>query len=108
MEELAEWMEIFDKLSVNYLGADYALLDDLQKLMAKRLEPYPKDAIELIWILMDYDKVQIVERSNFETVMKPWSAFTAVDINNDNELATPEMEKLFWMVEGHRPLVSRL
>lgn len=57
---------------------------------------------------MDYDKVQIVERKNFVTVMKPWSAFTAVDINNDNELETTEMERLFWMVEGKRPLISRL
>jgi hypothetical protein len=40
--------------------------------------------------------------------MKPWSAFSACDINNDNSLDVEEMEKLFWLAEGHRPMLSRV
>jgi hypothetical protein len=33
---------------------------------------------------MDYEKIDIVEEKDFIAVMKPWSAFSACDINNDN------------------------
>jgi Ca2+-binding EF-hand superfamily protein len=59
-------------------------------------------------MLMDYEKLDIVEEKDYLAVMKPWSAFSACDINNDNELSTEEMEKLFWLCEGQRPLISRV
>ena len=40
--------------------------------------------------------------------MSPWSAFSACDINNDRTLETYEMEKLIWLHDKHRPLVSRV
>lgn len=59
-------------------------------------------------MLMDYEKLDIVEEKDYEAVMKPWSAFSACDINNDNEMSVEEMEKLFWLCEGQRPLISRV
>ena len=76
--------------------------------MAPELKKWSKDLIKTIFMLMDYDKIGIVSEQNFNAVMKPWSAFSACDINNDNSLDVLEMEKLFWLAEGHRPMLSRV
>ena len=39
-----------------------------------------------LFLLMDYEKLDIVEEKDFIAVMKPWSAFSSCDINNDDEL----------------------
>ena len=67
----------------------------------------PEDCQKL-YQLMDYEKKDIVEESIFLAVMRPWAAFSACDINNDDELDTKEMERLFWLTEGKRPLISRV
>jgi Ca2+-binding EF-hand superfamily protein len=40
--------------------------------------------------------------------MKPWCAFSACDINNDDQLNTSEMARLFELMEKKPPLVSRV
>ena len=76
--------------------------------MAPRLADWPKSTKQKIFMLMDYEKLGIVAETSFMAVMRPWSAFSACDINNDNELDVEEMEKLFWLAEGHRPMMSRV
>lgn len=105
-EDLGKWKQIFDLVSSEYLGTNYAPLPELQRLMMKEMTDYPPEVVKTLFLLMDYDKVEIVEEENFIAVMSPWAAFSACDINNDNSLDTQEMEKLFWLTDGKRPAIS--
>jgi len=40
--------------------------------------------------------------------MRPWAAFSASDINNDNSLDIAELSKLFWVLDGVKPDQSRV
>ena len=58
---------------------------------------YGEETVAKLFLLLDYEKIDIVEEKDFIAVMKPWSAFSSCDINNDNQLEVEEMEKLFWL-----------
>ena len=45
---------------------------------------------------------------NFKHVMKIWSAFSANDLNNDNELDANEVKCLFWLFDGKRPSKEKI
>ena len=40
--------------------------------------------------------------------MKIWSAFSANDINNDNELDANEVKTLFWLFDGKKPTQEKI
>ena len=40
--------------------------------------------------------------------MKIWSAFSANDINNDNELDANEVKTLFWLFDNKKPTKERI
>ena len=40
--------------------------------------------------------------------MKIWSAFSANDINNDNELDISEIRTLFWLFDGTKPTMEKI
>ena len=40
--------------------------------------------------------------------MKIWSAFSANDINNDNELDSDEIKTLFWLFDGKKPSKEKI
>lgn len=84
------------------------MLPSLKKEMEPKMKEFKKEYVDKLFLLLDYEKCDIVEWSAFEAVMKPWSAFTACDINNDDELDVSEMHKLLWLSEGERPLISRV
>jgi hypothetical protein len=58
----------------------------LQKAMKPHMTQYGEEITTKLFLLMDYEKVDIVEEKDFIAVMKPWSAFSSCDINNDDEL----------------------
>lgn len=103
-----KWLSIFEACSGEFLGTRYAPLQSLKANMLKEMKSFPQDVINKLFMLMDYDKVEIVEEENFVAVMTPWAAFSACDINNDNCLETHEMEKLFWLAEDKRPPISKV
>ena len=37
-----------------------------------------------------------------------WSAFTANDINNDNELDVYEIKMMYWLLDGEKPAPAKL
>jgi len=52
---------------------------------------------------MDYDAHGIVDEQTYTKIMKTWCCFSAVDVNNDNELDIEELGTLIWVVEGNEP-----
>ena len=40
--------------------------------------------------------------------MKIWAAFSANDINNDNELDSNEVKTLFWLFDGKKPTMEKI
>ena len=40
--------------------------------------------------------------------MKIWSAFSANDINGDNELDVNEVKTLFWLFDGKKPTMEKI
>ena len=40
--------------------------------------------------------------------MSVWSTFTANDINNDNELDVNEIKMMWWLLDGKKPINSKL
>ena len=58
----------------------------LQKAMRPHMTHFGEEITTKLFLLMDYEKLDIVEEKDFIAVMKPWSAFSSCDINNDDEL----------------------
>ena len=50
----------------------------------------------------------IISEKKFMQIMRIWSAFSANDINNDNELDINELEMMWWLLDGKRPEPVRL
>lgn len=52
---------------------------------------------------MDYNNKGAISETEYMTIMKPWSSFSATDINNDNELDVVELKTLIWLTDGEEP-----
>ena len=63
---------------------------------------------ERLFFILDYENKGAVSEFEYYTVMKPWSAFSATDINNDNELDIGELKTLIWLIDGEEPTESRV
>lgn len=50
----------------------------------------------------------VIGEKKFMQIMRIWSAFSANDINNDNELDINELEMMWWLLDGKRPEPVRL
>ena len=46
----------------------------------------------------------MIEKAAFMKIMQVWAAFSANDINNDNELDVVEIKLMMWLMEGARPI----
>ena len=61
-----------------------------------------------LYYLFDYEGEEIVSEKAFMNLMTIWSAFSANDINNDNELDTNEVKQLFWLFDGKKPSKEKI
>ena len=61
-----------------------------------------------LYYLFDYDGEAIITEKQFTHIMKIWSAFSANDINNDNELDANEVKTLFWLFDGQKPTLEKI
>jgi len=48
---------------------------------------------------MDYSNKGLVDHETYTGIMRAWASFSAVDINNTNELDANELKTLFWILE---------
>ena len=61
-----------------------------------------------LYYLFDYEGEAIIGEKRFKHVMAIWSAFSANDINNDNELDSNEVKTLFWLFDGAKPTMEKI
>jgi len=57
---------------------------------------------------MCYEGNSLISDENFKAICSPWAAFSAVDVNNDNELDISELKNLFWLIDKKEPEMMRI
>ena len=107
-DERAMWKEFFDSISVNFCGNRYVELKLLIKEMDKKLAHIEEPVRTKLYYLFDYEGEAIITEKQFNHLMKIWSAFSANDINNDNELDANEVKTLFWLFDGKKPTQEKI
>lgn len=96
-------------MAIEFLGEKYAQMDDLKKVLNKKLNKYIDQAIlDKLYVIMDYGNKGAITEIEFMTIMKPWASFSATDINNDNELDIVELKTLIWLTDGEEPDAGRV
>jgi hypothetical protein len=107
-EECRMWHKMFMEISVEYFGKRYVELDKLTAALESRLQHICLDSRQKLYFLLSDNGDEIIEKTMFEKVMGVWSTFTANDINNDNELDVNEIKMMWWLLDGKRPINSKL
>ena len=80
------WNEFFKENSFNYFGTQYTEISELIKVMDTKLSHVDPNVRQKLYYLFDYEGASVVSLKQFDNIMMIWSAFSANDINNDNEL----------------------
>ena len=76
--------------------------------MDKKLAHIEEPVRTKLYYLFDYEGEAIITEKQFNHLMKIWSAFSANDINNDNELDANEVKTLFWLFDGKKPTQEKI
>ena len=76
--------------------------------MDKKLQHIEKEIRTKLYFLFNYEGNSIIDEVSYNHIMKIWSAFSANDLNNDNELDAYEMKVLFWLFDGKKPDKERI
>ena len=76
--------------------------------MDKKLAHIDVEVRTRLYYLFDYEGEAIISEKQFSHLMKIWSAFSANDINNDNELDANEVKTLFWLFDGKKPTMEKI
>ena len=76
--------------------------------MYKRLTEFNADVRKKLFCLLCPKDSKLISSEEFMDVMKIWCAFSANDINNDNELDAQETKMLFWLVDGKKPTAQKV
>ena len=96
-------MQIFDSISVDFMGEKFAQMSQLKMILNKALFFIKKDILEKLYLIMDYNGKGAINEKEFMTIMRPWASFSATDINNDNELDVYELKTLIWLMDNEEP-----
>ena len=102
------WNEFFDEISVNFCGNRYVEMKLLIKELDKKLVHIEEPIRTKFYYLFDYEGDAVISDKQFTHLMKIWSAFSANDINNDNELDANEVKTLFWLFDGKKPTQEKI
>jgi len=90
------------------MGTLFAEIEPLKKAMKESMKQVDPSVQEKIFILITYEGQSLISLEDFAAVCSPWAAFSATDINNDNELDIMELKNLFWLMEGKEPEMMRI
>ena len=99
---------MFMEISVEYFGKRYVEIDRLVAALEANLQMIDADCRQKLYFLLSDNGDEIIEKTMFEKVMGVWSTFSANDINNDNELDVNEIKMMWWLLDGKRPINSKL
>lgn len=102
-EQLQLYSAIFDSISIEFMDDGYAQLNDIKKIMKKALKFMNNENMRKLFMLMDYSNNGAINKTQFMGIMRPWSCFSACDINNKNELDSQELKTLIWLIDGEEP-----
>ena len=102
------WADFFTEISVNFCGSRYVEYELLVKELDKKLSNIDKDVRTKLYFLFNYEGDTIIKETAFTHIMKVWSAFSANDLNNDNELDAYELRTLFWLFDEKKPSNERI
>ena len=76
--------------------------------MDKELSEFNADVRKKLFFLLAQRDSKLISGEEFMDMMKIWCAFSANDINNDNELDAQETKMLFWLVDGKKPTAQKI
>lgn len=62
-----------------------------------------KDIIKKLMYIFTYEGQNLISKEEFCRVMRFWAAFTANDINRDNQLDLRELNMLMWLIHDCKP-----
>ena len=102
------WSEFFKANSFTYFGTQYTEIQELIEVMDKKLSHMDKNVRQKLFYLFDYEGATVISLKQFDNIMMIWSAFSANDINNDNELDAQEIKQLFWLFDGQKPTIQKI
>ena len=102
------WHEFFEDISFNFCGERYVEYKVLKEAMDKKLSETSEEIRTKLYYLFDYEGEAIISDKKFNHIMKIWSAFSANDINSDNELDSHEIKSLFWLFDGKKPSKEKI
>ena len=102
------WADFFTEISVNFCGVRYVEYDLLVKELEKKLSHIDKEVRTKLYFLFNYEGDTIIKETSFTHIMKVWAAFSANDLNNDNELDAYELKTLFWLFDEKKPSNERI
>ena len=106
--EKSMWRDFFHEISVNYCGKRFVEMKLLVTEMDKKLKHIDENIRTKLYYLFDYEGDSIINEPQFMSLMTIWSAFSANDINNDNELDSHEVKQLFWLFDGKKPTKDKI
>lgn len=101
--QIEVYKNIFDSISLDFMGENYCQMADLIKILNETLFFIDQDILNRLYLIMDYNNKGAISETEYMTIMKPWSSFSATDINNDNELDVVELKTLIWLTDGEEP-----
>lgn len=100
--------EIFDCCAVSFFGDKYAKVSEIKNIFEKALYFVDREVRDQLYMTMDYSNKGLVDYETYTEIMRAWASFSAVDINNDNELDIKELKTLIWAMEGKEPDEKRM
>ena len=101
--QIEVYKSIFDSISLDFMGENYCQMAELIKILNETLFFIDQDILNRLYLIMDYNNKGAISETEYLTIMKPWSSFSATDINNDNELDVVELKTLIWLTDGEEP-----
>lgn len=102
------WVKEFDNLSVEFCGTRYVEINILTKRFHVVMKEISPDIREKMFLLFSYEGNSLLSEEDFQSIVASWAAFSATDINNDNELDINELKILLWLKEGCEPSGSKV
>lgn len=77
-------------------------------ILDKALSFIDKAIRDKLYMIMDYSNRGLVDNETYTGIMRAWASFSAVDINNTNELDANELKTLFWILDDIEPDERRI
>ena len=102
-QEKLKWKDFFVEHAIDYFGDLFIEVGRLEAALNKEIDHVPKVVRKRLMYIFTNEGQNLVSQPEFLRIMNFWSAFTANDINRDNELDSREVKMLMWLEKNAKP-----